>query len=134
MPEAEGREQSWPVSLRLSSRYSPAEWRSDEAPRTQRHFAHLHSLRDRIGSRLPAGSRRPPSPLRRRDRSQARTSFRTAQEGREVCRKKPHKFGLRLRYDLMVGIRRFATRSEAERAEAVVAKVLENRGHRVFWG
>jgi len=34
----------------------------------------------------------------------------------------------------MVGIRRFSTRKEAERAEAVVAKVLEKRGHRVFWG
>jgi hypothetical protein len=65
-----------------------------------------------------------------------RPEYRFAQhkKGGKLAASKPHKFGLRLRYDLMVGIRRFATRREAERAEAVVAKVLENRGHRVFWG
>ena len=60
--------------------------------------------------------------------------FAQHKEGGKLAASKPHKFGLRLRYDLMVGIRRFSTRKEAERAEAVVAKVLEKRGHRVFWG
>ena len=60
--------------------------------------------------------------------------FAQHKEGGKLAASKPHKFGLRLRYDLMVGIRRFSTRKEAERAEAVVAKVLERRGHQVFWG
>ena len=47
---------------------------------------------------------------------------------------KPHKFGLRLRYDLMKGIGPFATRRQAEAAERAVATALEKRGHRVFWG
>ena len=47
---------------------------------------------------------------------------------------KAHKFGLRLRYDLMTGIGPFATRAEAEAAEQMVANALKKRGHRVFWG
>lgn len=47
---------------------------------------------------------------------------------------KPHRFGIRLRYDLMNGIGPFATRREAEAAERAVAAALEKRGHRVFWG
>jgi len=54
--------------------------------------------------------------------------------GGRLAASKAHKFGVRLRYDLMAGIRRFATRKEAERAEGVVASVLKKRGHRVFWG
>ena len=47
---------------------------------------------------------------------------------------KPHRYGVRLRYDLMKGIGPFARRSEAEQAEKAVAAALERRGHRVFWG
>jgi hypothetical protein len=45
-----------------------------------------------------------------------------------------HRFGVRLRYDLMKGIGPFKTRKEAETAEVAVASALERRGHRVFWG
>jgi hypothetical protein len=54
--------------------------------------------------------------------------------GGRLASSKPHRYGVRLRYDLFVGIRPLATREEAERAERVVAEVLERRGHRVFWG
>jgi predicted GIY-YIG superfamily endonuclease len=47
---------------------------------------------------------------------------------------KAHRFGLKLRYDLMAGIRPCSTREEAETAERQVAEALERRGHRVFWG
>jgi hypothetical protein len=47
---------------------------------------------------------------------------------------KAHRFGVRLRHDLMKGIGPFASRAEAERAEKAVAEALERRGHRVFWG
>ena len=47
---------------------------------------------------------------------------------------KAHRFGIRLRYDLMKGIGPFTTREDAEAAEAAVAAALERRGHRVFWG
>ena len=47
---------------------------------------------------------------------------------------KPHRFGVRLRYDLMTGIGPFASRQQAEAAEKAVAAALEKRGHRVFWG
>lgn len=47
---------------------------------------------------------------------------------------KPHRYGVRLRYDLMKGIGPFTRRSAAEQAEKAVAEALERRGHRVFWG
>jgi hypothetical protein len=47
---------------------------------------------------------------------------------------KPHRFGVRLRYDLMNGIGPFRSRKDAEAAEMAVATALEKRGHRVFWG
>jgi hypothetical protein len=47
---------------------------------------------------------------------------------------KAHRYGVRLRRDLMRGIGPFATRQEAEAAEKAVAAALERRGHRVFWG
>ena len=47
---------------------------------------------------------------------------------------KPHRFGVRLRYDLMKGIGPFRTRDDAEAAEKAVAEALRRRGHRVFWG
>jgi len=46
---------------------------------------------------------------------------------------KPHRYGVRLRYDLMK-IGPFATRKEAECGEKAVAEALTKRGHRVFWG
>jgi hypothetical protein len=54
--------------------------------------------------------------------------------GGRLAAGKPHRFGIRLRYDLMKGIGPFASRAEAERAEKAVAEALERRGHRVFWG
>ena len=47
---------------------------------------------------------------------------------------KAHRYGVRLRYDLMKGIGPFSSRADAERAEKLVAEALERRGHRVFWG
>lgn len=54
--------------------------------------------------------------------------------GGRLAAGKPHRYGVRLRYDLMKGIGPFASRSEAELAEKAVAEALERRGHRVFWG
>jgi hypothetical protein len=54
--------------------------------------------------------------------------------GGKLAAGKPHKFGLRLRYDLMKGIGPLSTRAEAERTEKAVAEALKRRGHRVFWG
>ena len=47
---------------------------------------------------------------------------------------KPHKYGLKLRLDLMKGIGPFSTRKDAEAAEKAVANALKKRGHLVFWG
>ena len=54
--------------------------------------------------------------------------------GGKLAAGKAHRFGVRLRYDLMKGIGPFPTRTDAERAEKSVARALEKRGHRVFWG
>ena len=54
--------------------------------------------------------------------------------GGRLSASKAHKFGIRLRLDLMKGIGPFSSRNEAEAAEKAVAKALERRGHRVFWG
>ncbi len=54
--------------------------------------------------------------------------------GGKLAAAKPYRFGVRLRYDLMKGIGRFATRKAAEAAEKTVAEALERRGHQVFWG
>jgi hypothetical protein len=54
--------------------------------------------------------------------------------GGRLAAGKPHRYGVRLRLDLMKGIGPFATRKEAEEAEKQVAEALERRGHRVFWG
>jgi hypothetical protein len=54
--------------------------------------------------------------------------------GGKLAAGRPHRFGVRLRYDLMKGIGPFSTRQDAERAEKAVAAALEKRGHRVFWG
>ena len=60
--------------------------------------------------------------------------FEQHKAGGKLAAGKPHRFGVRLRYDLMKGIGRFKTRKEAEAAEIAVARALVQRGHRVFWG
>lgn len=60
--------------------------------------------------------------------------FAQHQAGGKLAAGQPHRFGVRLRYDLMKGIGPFATRKEAEAAERAVAEALQRRGHRVFWG
>ncbi len=60
--------------------------------------------------------------------------FEQHQAGGKLAAPKAHRYGVRLRYDLMEGIERCATRKEAEQMEMSVAKALEQRGHRVFWG
>jgi hypothetical protein len=54
--------------------------------------------------------------------------------GGKLAARKVHKFGLKLRLDLMKGIGPFSTRQEAEAAETAVAEALKRRGHLVFWG
>ena len=63
-----------------------------------------------------------------------RHRFAQHKAGGKLAARKPHRYGKRLRYDLMKGIGPFSTRAEAERAESAVAKALKRRGHRVFWG
>jgi hypothetical protein len=60
--------------------------------------------------------------------------FEQHKTGGRLAAAKPHRFGVRLRYDLMAGIGPFKTRTDAEAAEAAVARALMKRGHRVFWG
>jgi hypothetical protein len=60
--------------------------------------------------------------------------FAQHQAGGRLAAGKPHRFGIRLRYDLMKGIGPFASRRDAEAAEKAVAAALEKRGHKVFWG
>ena len=54
--------------------------------------------------------------------------------GGKLAASKAHRYGVRLRYDLMAAIAPCATRKDAERLEKAVAEALERRGHRVFWG
>jgi hypothetical protein len=54
--------------------------------------------------------------------------------GGRLAAGKAHRYGVRLRYDLMKAIAPCSTRKEAEAAEQAVARALERRGHRVFWG
>ena len=60
--------------------------------------------------------------------------FEQHKAGGRLAASKPHRFGVRLRYDLMTRIAPLATREEAEAAEKAVAAALEKRGQRVFWG
>ena len=53
--------------------------------------------------------------------------------GGKLAATKAHKFGVKLRLDLMKGIGPFSTRKEAETAEKAVAEALERRGASVFW-
>ncbi len=54
--------------------------------------------------------------------------------GGRLAAGKPHRYGVKLRYDLMAGIGPFTTRTDAEAAEQALAQALEARGHVVFWG
>jgi hypothetical protein len=54
--------------------------------------------------------------------------------GGKLAAGKPHRYGTKLRWDLMKDIGPFASRKAAEAAERQVAEALERRGHRVFWG
>src|SRR6188508_3658706 len=47
--------------------------------------------------------------------------------GGKLAAGKPHRYGKRLRYDLMKGLGSFASRKEAENAEKAVAEALERR-------
>lgn len=60
--------------------------------------------------------------------------FAQHKSGGKLAAGKPHRYGKRLRWDLMKGIRPLSTRKGAEAAEKAVAEALERRGHRVFWG
>jgi hypothetical protein len=54
--------------------------------------------------------------------------------GGKLAASKPRRFGIKLRWDLMERIAPLTARKDAEVAELAVAKALEKRGHRVFWG
>jgi hypothetical protein len=54
--------------------------------------------------------------------------------GGRLAAGKAHKYGVKLRWDLMKPIAPVATRKEAEAVERAVAEALIRRGHRVFWG
>ncbi len=60
--------------------------------------------------------------------------FQQHKAGGKLAAGKAHRFGVRLRYDLMEKIGCFTSRTAAEQAEKAVAAALEKRGHRVFWG
>jgi hypothetical protein len=54
--------------------------------------------------------------------------------GGRLAAGKAHRYGVRLRWDLMKAIAPLDSRKDAERMEREVAGALERRGHRVFWG
>jgi hypothetical protein len=54
--------------------------------------------------------------------------------GGRLAAGKAHRFGVRLRYDLMKGIASLSSRKDAEATEKAVAEALTRRGHKVFWG
>lgn len=60
--------------------------------------------------------------------------FAQHREGGRLASGKPHRYGVRLRPDLVKGIGPFDTRAEAEAAETAVAEALQRQGRRVFWG
>ncbi len=60
--------------------------------------------------------------------------FEQHKAGGRLAAGKAHRFGVRLRWDLMVAIAPLSTRKAAEAAEKATAEALERRGHRVFWG
>ena len=54
--------------------------------------------------------------------------------GGRLAAGKPHRYGVKLRWDLMDKMGPLSTRKEAEAAEKAMAEALQRRGHRVFWG
>lgn len=54
--------------------------------------------------------------------------------GGRLAAGKPHRFGVKLRWDLMAKLGPLSSRKEAEAAEKAMAEALQRRGHRVFWG
>lgn len=60
--------------------------------------------------------------------------FEQHKAGGKLAASKAHRFGVRLRWDLMEQLATLSTRRDAEAAEKAVAEALERRGHRVFWG
>jgi hypothetical protein len=54
--------------------------------------------------------------------------------GGRLAAAKAHRFGMKLRPDLVKGIGPFTSRREAEAAEKALAAALEKQGRRVFWG
>jgi hypothetical protein len=54
--------------------------------------------------------------------------------GGRLAASKAHRYGVKLRWDLMQAIAPCTSRADAELAERAVAEALERRGHRVFWG
>lgn len=54
--------------------------------------------------------------------------------GGKLAASKAHRYGERLRWDLMEKIGPLSTRKDAEAAECAMAEALMKRGHRVFWG
>lgn len=54
--------------------------------------------------------------------------------GGRLAAGKAHRYGMRLRWDLMEKMGPLSTRRDAEAAERAMAEALVRRGHRVFWG
>ena len=54
--------------------------------------------------------------------------------GGKLAAGKPHRYGMKLRWDLMEKVGPLSNRKDAEAAEKAMAEALEKRGHRVFWG
>jgi len=60
--------------------------------------------------------------------------FEQHKAGGKLAASKPHRYGVKLRWDLMDKVAPVSTRKDAEAAEKAMAEALEKRGHRVFWG
>ena len=60
--------------------------------------------------------------------------FAQHQAGGKLAAPKPHRYGVKLRWDLMEKMGPLSTREAAEKAEQAMAEALQRRGHRVFWG
>jgi hypothetical protein len=60
--------------------------------------------------------------------------FAQHQAGGKLAASKAHRYGVRLRWDLMEKIAPLSTRKDAEAAEKAMAEALVKRGHRVFCG
>ena len=60
--------------------------------------------------------------------------FEQHKAGGKLAASKPHRYGVKLRWDLMEKVAPLSTRKDAEAAEKAMAEALEKRGHRVFWG